>query len=334
VTVVSAVVVAYGESPWLGACVDALTASTDVDVEVVVVDNGSPVAAGLADRNGVEVVRPTDNLGFAGGCNFGVAHARGDVVALVNPDAIVEPAALARLASVAAVPSTGIATASLRLANAPDQLNSAGNEVHFLGFGWVGAFGEPADSRPAGQVTAASGAAMAMRRSVWDRVGGFDDEFFMYHEDADLSLRCWQVGLDVRYVPDAVVLHHYEFGRHASKLGLLERNRLVLVLTLYERRTLLLLGPALAAAELGMFGLALVQGWFGEKVKGWAWVVRNRAWLRDRRRRVQVARVVRDRDLAGLLARRLDAGNYRLPGIVRPVELLLAWYWAAVRRLL
>jgi GT2 family glycosyltransferase len=333
-TLVSAIVVAYGESPWLHACVDAVLQSTGVDVEVIVVDNGAPPAAALAGRAGVEVVRPTTNTGFAGGCNAGVAASHGEVVALVNPDAIVEPDALARLVAAVEDKATGIATASLRLADAPDRLNSAGNEVHFLGFGWVGAFNEPAASRPAGRATAASGAAMALRREVWDQLGGFDDEFFMYQEDADLSLRCWQRGLEVRYVPGAVVLHHYEFGRHPAKLGLLERNRLVLVLTLYQRRTLLLLLPPLLAVEVAMVALAVVQGWAREKVRGWAWLARHRGWLRDRRRRVQAARVARDRDMAELFATRLDPANYRLPGIVRPVELPMAWYWAAVRRLL
>jgi GT2 family glycosyltransferase len=331
---VSAVVVAYGDAPWLASCVDALLASAGVEVEVIVLDNGSPAVAAVAERTGVEVVRPPRNLGFAGGCNEGVAKSRGEVVALINPDAIVEPDALARLAEVAVLPGVGISTASLRLAQTPTLLNSGGNEVHFLGFGWAGCFGQPATSREAGPVTAASGAAMALRRESWDRLGGFDERYFMYHEDAELSLRAWQLGLEVRYVPGAVVHHHYDFDRHALKHGLLERNRLVLLLTLYERRTLLLLLPALVTVELGIVAASLGQGWLGEKAAGWWWLVRNRTWLGQRRRLVQAARTVPDAELAGLLAPRLNPANYRLPALIRPVEWLLARYWAAVRRLL
>jgi GT2 family glycosyltransferase len=332
--VVSAVVVAHGDAPWLGDCVEALLASEDVQPEVVVVDNGSSAVERLGVRPGLEIVRPADNLGFAGGCNEGVEKSRGEVVALVNPDAIVEPLALARLATAAREPGVGVSTASLRLAGTPDVLNSGGNEVHFLGFGWAGCFGQPATSRTAGPVTAATGAAMALRREVWDALGGFDERYFMYHEDAELSLRSWQRGLRVQYVPEAVVHHHYEFGRHALKHGLLERNRLVLVLTLYQRRTLLLLAPALAAVEAGIVAAALGQGWLREKASGWWWLVRNRQWLRARRRQVQEARVVPDRELAHLFAPRLNPANYRLPVFMRPVEWLLARYWAAVRRLL
>lgn len=333
-TTVSAVVVAYGDSPFLDECVDALLASRDVAVDVVVVDNGAPAVARLADRDAVDVVRPGTNLGFAGGCNLGVAKSSGEVVALVNPDAIVSPQALAALAGVALGADVGIATASLRLADRPDVLNSGGNEVHFLGFGWAGHFGAPAAAQPAGPVTAASGAALAVRREVWDRLGGFDEAFFAYHEDADLSVRAWQAGLSVQYVPEAVVAHHYEFGRHPAKLGLLERNRLAFVLTVYERRTLFLLAPLLLAAEAATSVLALVQGWFGEKARGWVWLVRHAGWVRRRRRAIQAERVRSDGELAHLFADRLDPGHYRLPVATRPVEWLMARYWAAVRRLL
>ena len=148
-TAVSAIVVAYGEEPWLARCVSSLLASDDVVVEVIVVDNtgtGGAVDA-LEGRDRVKVVRPGRNLGFAGGCNLGARSASGDVIALVNQDAVVEPATLRRLADVALRPGVAIATASVRLAHAPDRLNSAGNDVHFLGFGWSGSYDRPATAR-------------------------------------------------------------------------------------------------------------------------------------------------------------------------------------------
>ena len=79
---------------------------------------------------------------------------------------------------------------------------------------------------------------------------------FAYLEDTELSLRCWQRGLKVMFVPDAVVLHDYEFSRNPSKLGLLERNRLIMLLTLYERHTLAVLAPALLAVEIATLALS------------------------------------------------------------------------------
>ncbi len=334
-SLVSAVIVAYGAEPWLERSVRAALGSEGVDIEVVLVDNGCTDGAvdAVSHLPGVHAVRPGANLGFAGGCQAGVVASRGDVVAFVNPDAVVAADALAHLAAVAAEPGVAIATAGIRLADRPDAMNSAGNDVHFLGVSWSGAFGEPATEHAVRrQVFAASGAGMAMRREVWDALGGMEAELFAYYEDADLSLRCWQQGLSVVYVPEAVVVHRYEFSRNPRKLFLAERNRLCMVLTLYELRTLWLLAPALLGLELAVVALAVRQGWWRQKLSGWRWLLGRRRWLAERRRVVQAARRVRDRDLAGRFATTLSPGNLVLPDWLDPLDRLLARYWRFVRR--
>lgn len=303
---VSAIVLAYRDEPWLDACVDAILSSSGLGfLELIVVDNGCTDGSveRIAGRPGVVVVRPGQNLGFAGGCNRAAAKAGGDVLVLVNSDAVVAPDALYHLATTALEPGVGIATGSIRLGHAPDRLNSGGNEVHLLGLGWCGAFGEPAGAhRTRRPVASASGAGMAISRATWDRVGGFCEPYFAYHEDADLSLRCWQQGLSVEFVPEAVVVHHYEFSRNPDKLYLLERNRAVFLLTLYERRTLLLLAPLLLLFEAAITLAAVGGGWGGRKVDGWAWLVRNRRWLAETRRQRQAVRTVGDAALAPLFS--------------------------------
>jgi GT2 family glycosyltransferase len=337
VTTATVVVPVYGDDPWLERCAEAVLASTGVDVDLVLVDNGGPAQLldRLASQQAVQVVRPGHNLGYAGGCNLGATHAGGDVVVLLNQDAVVEPEAVARLAAAALRPGVGVASASVRLADAPGTLNSGGNEIHFLGFGWAGAFGEDA-ARHADErdVTSASGTALAVRRSLWRDLGGLAEPYFAYHEDAELSWRCWQRGERVVYVPDAVVVHRYEFSRNAAKYELLERNRLAFVLTAYQGRTLLLLALPLVAAEIAVTALAVAQGWFGPKVAGWRWLFANRRWLRRRRALLQGERVTGDRDLAPLLAPHLRAENLTLPAAARPLDGALALYWRLVARLL
>src|SRR3954466_526691 len=116
---VTAVVIGYQDEPWLERSVKAVLASTGVCADVVVVDNGS--TDGGVERlkrvEGVTIVDPARNTGFAGGCNLGASHATGEYIALVNADAIVEPGALDALIRVAAREGVGIATASVRLAD-------------------------------------------------------------------------------------------------------------------------------------------------------------------------------------------------------------------------
>jgi GT2 family glycosyltransferase len=333
----SAVVLAYREEPWLEKCVHALLRSNGVDVDVILVDNGCTDGgvARLAGTPGVVLVSPGRNLGFSGGCNAGAAVASGEYLGLVNGDLVVEPDAIAHLIAVAAAPDVGVAGPSIRLAEDPQKLNSDGNELHFLGFSWCGSFGEPATKRTAQRdVATAMGAAIVLRRALWNELGGFDDRYIAYHDDVELCVRCRQRALRVVNVPQAVAVHRYEFSREPQKMFLSERNRLVFVLTALEARTLLLLAPAFVAVELATLASAVAGGWWRQKLDGWVWLLRNHNWVRRRRRQLQTERTVPDRELASLTATRLRAGNYSLPGFLRPLDAVLAAYWWLVRRLL
>ncbi len=335
---VSAVVLAYREEPWLERCVHAVLDSADIDVDVVLVDNGC--TDGAVDRleptPGVTVVRPGENLGFAGGCNAGAALASGEFVALINGDLVVERDTLAKLVAFAAKPEIGIAQPSIRLSDDPSRLNSDGNEVHFLGFSWCGNFGKPASIRHAPRaITSAMGAAMVLRRDLWDELGGFEARYFAYHEDVELCRRCWHRGLELVNVPSAVVVHRYEFGHEPSKPYLSERNRLVFVLTAYESRTLFLLAMPFIAVEIAALVGSVATGTVRHKVHGWWWVLRNRRWVAQRRRHLQAERLVTDAELAHLFATSLlEAGNFTLPDWLKPLDVLLAAYWAVARRFL
>jgi GT2 family glycosyltransferase len=336
-TAVSAVVLAYGAEPLLGECVHAILASTGVDVDVVVVDNGCTTDAVQRLRNvdGVTVVTPGHNTGFAAGCNIGARGARGEVLAFVNGDAVVRPDALHALVDALRDDEVGLASGSLRLYDQPDVMNSAGNPVHFTGLSWAGGLGEPSSAYAAPRdVTSATGAATAVRADRFAELGGFAEPMFAYHEDSELSLRVWQRGWKVRYVPGAVVLHRYEFSRNPQKSYLLERNRLFLVATLYERRTLLVVLPALLALEAAVAAVALRQGWFRQKARGWWWLWRNRGVVKARRREVQSARRVPDRELAGLLTGSFDPGESTGLAAPRALQAASRAYWAVARQLL
>lgn len=332
---VSVIVLAFGAEPWLAEAVDSALASEGVAVEVVVVDNGAAEAvAGIAGRPGVRIVRPGANLGFAGGVNAGVAASAGDVVCLLNSDAHVAPDCVARLAAHVRE-HDGVAGALVLLDDEPGTINSAGNPLHVLGLSWAGGLGQPRSSAaPVAEVASASGACLALRRSLWDRLDGFDDAFFAYLEDLDLCWRTHQLGLPVVVLADAAAWHHYEYGRTGIKRYLLERNRLLFLLTVHEGRTLAALALPLVALEGAMFVLAAAQGWAGQKAAGWGWLATHVDHVMTRRRRVQAARLVPDADLAGLLTARFSAAQEEMPAAGRVLERLLSGYWGLVRPLL
>jgi GT2 family glycosyltransferase len=333
---VSALIVAFGDEPELDLCLAAVLASSGVEVDLVVVDNGdrSGHLRTLESDARARVIRPATNLGFAGGCNLAAEHAVGDVLVLVNPDVIVAPDTLAELAEACSPAAVGIATASVRLAAHPGIINSAGNPVHYLGLAWAGGHGDPADQHASRTtVASASGACCAIRAARWRELGGFDEAYFAYHEDVELSLRCWQRGWSVVYVPSAIAYHHYDFSRHDLKSYLLERNRLLTVITTYSAWTLFWLAIPLLVQEIAMLAVAAIGGWFPAKLKGYLWIATHFGHVRSRRQLVQSERVRSDRDLAGLFAITLDAGNVETGTGIRIANRLSAVGGRVFRRL-
>ena len=334
---VTAVILAYGGEPWLADAVRAVLRSSGVDLNVIVVDNGctSDAIDRIKGLTGVRVITPDANTGYAGGCVRGAAEATGEYLAFVNSDAVVATEALARLVDVAAEPAVGLAMGSIRLADSPGLINTSGNPLHFAGLSWAGGFGEPAARHAERRsVMAGSGCCFVIRRRQWEDLGGFAEEYFAYCEDTELSLRLWQQGLTVEYVPDAVVRHHYEFSRNERKLYLLERNREILLLTTYQRRSLLVLAPMLFLTEMLMLGAAIAGGWGGAKLRGWRWLLQHRAWLRSRRDLIQNERVVPDSVIFDRVTARFDPANVAVPPGASIFNAVMSGYWRVARKLL
>ena len=324
---ISVVIVAYNNGDALTRCLESLEPE---GVEVVVVNNGDPLP-----ELEVRVVEPGSNIGFGAGCNLGAANASGDVLVFLNPDTVVAPGALAELARTLEDKTIGIAMPRLRLLDRPELLNSGGNVLHVTGLAWAGGYGEPADDiRDVRDVTYPTGAAMAMRADLFRELGGFTEELFMYQEDLELGWRARLRGLRIVVTPRADVYHDYEFGRNPRKQYLLERNRLVFVISAYSGRMLTVLAPVLLAGELGMLALAAKEGWFRDKVAGWGWCVTHAGWLARHRRETQRLRRVRDRELAPLLTASIDPQMIELPKPVGAANRLMTWYWSIARRAL
>ncbi|MFI2753076.1 glycosyltransferase family 2 protein [Cellulomonas sp. P22] len=333
----TALMLAYGAEPYLHDAVEAVLASAGVEIDLVLVDNGCTTDAvrHLPDDPRIALLVPAENLGFTGGMNLAASRAGGDFLLLVNSDAVVDPNAARELVGALAVPGVGVAGGSVRLADEPDLVNSVGNPLHILGLSWAGSMGEPAAQHATRQpVASASGACMALSRSLWESLGGLVEPFFAYAEDLELCWRCWQRGLRVEYVPTAVAVHHYEFSRTPLKMYLVERNRLAFVLTCYGGRTLLLLAPVLIAFELALVAVAAKQGWLRQKVRGWWWLVTHARWIRARRAEVQRDRRVSDRELADLMTDQFDPAQFALPVGSHLLQEALARYWRSVRRAL
>ncbi len=211
----SIVIPAWNGRAYLPACLDALLAQDAGPFEIIVVDNAS--ADGSADLVAerypqVKLIRHERNLGFAGGCNAGLRAAKGDVLMLLNQDTQVRPDWLVALAK-AFEASAGIGVVGCKaLYPETRKVQHAGGWVEWplaiarhFGYGEIdqGQWDTPR------AVEFVTGAAMALRRAVLERVGLLDELFWPgYFEDIDYCWRATAAGFGVWYWPEAVVWHN------------------------------------------------------------------------------------------------------------------------------
>jgi GT2 family glycosyltransferase len=256
------------------------------------------------------------------------------VLFFCNPDAQPAAGALEALrAPAAAEPSWGAWQALVTLPGGRE-VNTSGGVTHWLGLGWAGEHGRAVSEVDTAlhEVSFASGAALAVRREAWDAVGGFDDAYFMYGEDVDLSLRLRLAGWGVGIAPGAHVEHAYDFAKGSYKWFLLERNRWWTVLGAYPAPLLLALAPALLGAEAALLLVAARGGWLREKLRAQAAVLRSLPWALRRRGRVQASRRVSTRTFAAGLSAALDSPFLGPVAESAPLRAAQSAYWSLVRR--
>lgn len=339
-TPASVVIVTYNSQLHLEEALRALQDDPEGPTEVVVVDNGSTdLTAEVASGYEVRWLPLDENRGFGAACNAGAEKSAHDLIVFLNPDTVPAPGWLPPLAKALAEPAVGAATATVELAGQPGHFATSGGALTYFGLTWNTDSGLPIPPNLERKVVPFPvGAAMSMRRDLFELIGGFREELFLYLEDTDLGWRIRLRGLESVQVPESRVTHDYEFlRRHRLKLFYLERNRLNMLLANYRWSTLLLLSPVLAAVELGTLLLAVRDGWLKTKLAAWRGVWRQRHSALRAHRRAQSMRLVGDAailrsmqtGLAGISQVNLPPGvpviNALLDGYLRVVLPLVEW---------
>lgn len=225
-------------------CLLALERQTRRDFEVTIVDNsgqGRVRRTGAASR-ATRVIENDANRGFGAAVNQALAESRAAFLAVLNDDAAPHPGWLnAMVRAMEQHAEAGMCAPQIRLAGGV--LDSAGMLISGDGSSKQRGHRRPPEeySHP-GNALFPSGCAAMYRRAMLDEIGGFDERFFLYCEDADLGLRARWAGWDCLYVPDAVVEHRYSHSAGEAsplKAWLVERNRVFLVLKNFPLRLLL-----------------------------------------------------------------------------------------------
>jgi GT2 family glycosyltransferase len=207
----------------LAGCLDSLAPQTAAQ-NIVIVDNASSdgsVALIESKYPKITLLKNPKNLGFAGGVNTGIRYAiknGAEFVALLNNDAVADKDWLKELALyLSSNPKCGIVTGKI-IDSQSGQLDSTGEQYSIWGLPFPRGRGEPAGDQYDKQnvVFGASGGASLYRIQMLKDIGLFDEDFFAYYEDVDLSFRAQLAGWQVAYVPEAIV--HHQIGATSGKI--------------------------------------------------------------------------------------------------------------------
>ena len=199
---------------WLRDSIESIWAQTEQDFELIVIDNGSTdesleIARSYCGNPRYHLIENSENTGFSHAVNQGIAMAKGEYMALFNNDAFAEPNWLEELLKTAESDPKIFAVSSLMLRYyEPELADDAGDYVTILGFACKRGDGLKASryTKPCRVFSACGGAAL-YRKSILEEIGTFDENFFAYFEDVDLSWRANNAGYKCVLCPTAKCYH-------------------------------------------------------------------------------------------------------------------------------
>jgi GT2 family glycosyltransferase len=202
---VSIIIVNYNGRNLLENCFKSLEKVIYSNFEIILVDNNSDDdSIQYIKENYPEtmVIKLDENYGFAKPNNIGSEKAKGQYLLFLNNDTIVTPNFIDELVNaIEDDPQIGICQSLLLKSN--DEVDSSGDFVDDIGI----AFSSHEKSSKIREILSAKGASMIMRKSLFVKLGGFDEKFFVSFEDVDLGWRSWIIGCKVVLIPRSVVYH-------------------------------------------------------------------------------------------------------------------------------
>ena len=301
--IVSVVIPHYGGYDILSECLISLKNSTYPNLEIIVVDNGSPddsVQFIIENFSEIKLIQSEYNRGFAGGCNFGILHAKGELLLILNNDTTHEPDWID--------PLVKMMESNPKISAVQPKILNYDNRDYFDYAGACGGFIDKycfpfargrifnTVEKDVGQydeackIFWASGTAFLTRKSTFHTLGGFDETLFAHMEEIDYHWKCQLMGCEVWVEPAAVIYHKGAVTLPVSspkKTYLNYRNSLILLLTNYQAVT----SFCLFFPRFFMECKSIIKEIFTFKwkhaisiIKSWVWILAHLGILTQRRK--------------------------------------------------
>jgi GT2 family glycosyltransferase len=287
---VSVIILNCNGRHYLEACLSSVFETDYENFEIIFVDNNSCdgsvpfVMKRFGGDNRLKILVLDKNYGFAGGNNFGIRAACGDLIVFLNNDTIVDKGWLRELVKVMkSNEAIGVCQSKLLRMDDPNRLDCAGGFWYAFGYGYERGSGEidVGQYDRVEDIFYAKGACLCIRRNLLDKIGGFDENLFLRSEDTDLCWRVWKAGYRVVFVPSSRV-YHKRGGTMPDETPketyFSTKNRWYLLLKHYELKDIVQFIPLLTLVEIYMLLKLLVVGKkqnFVAFLKGLIWPLLN-----------------------------------------------------------
>ena len=258
----SIIIVTYNHRHFIGPCITSIL-DQDFPNEIIVIDNCSSDGHSRyieEHLQNIRLIRNQENIGYGAGNNLGARNAVGNFLVFLNPDTIVEKNWLKNLIDPLVSGKKIITTPKILLYDG-SAINTCGNINHFTGLTFTrGLFESPLAFNKVMVVSGISGACFAIKKADFFELGEFDEHFFIYNEDSELSWRAHHFHFSIYFIPSSVIRHYYSLTVTPQKLYFLEKGRYLILRKFFYPPLFIIFLPSLLITELITIGYASKYG--------------------------------------------------------------------------
>ena len=310
-------------------------------LKIVVIDSGSTDGSReyLEDLDNIHLIKLDKNIGFVKGNNLGMQYAldnKAEYVVLLNQDIEVKEDFLDYLVNTAeSDKKIGIVQPLMIYYENKEEINSKGNLLHYLGYGYCeGNHEKVTNNEQTKEIEYASAAAVIYKAEMLKEIGLFDENIFAYHEDSEICLRAKLRGYKIYLEPKSIVYHDYSFptGKNKERYFWMEKNRLYIILKFYKLKTIFLILPMIWFMDLGQIYFAITKRYFYQWLRSRFWFVFNLNSFLKARRDIQKNRQISDKELTKNFTSEIlyqEVSNPLLDKIANPI---MKVYWKVVKK--
>ncbi|MDA3802314.1 MAG: glycosyltransferase family 2 protein [Patescibacteria group bacterium] len=234
-------------------------------------------------------------------------------------------------------PEVAVAQSKILLYKKSDRINSLGNNINYLGFGYTdGYFDKNREINGYPNIKGyASGCSFIVKSEVFKMIGGWNEEYYMYHDDVEFSLKIKTAGYKIVLAPKSVMFHKYEFSRSMKMFYFMEKNRYLTLLIFASKKYLSLIFLPLFAIELGMLFKSFFDKSLKARLKVYMYFLKPQTWIKIKkeRRKIKEYRKVSFSQLSKDFTSKIEFQEIDSPLMKIFVNPFMKFFWFFIKKL-